>query len=247
MQRFFVTPDQVGEDKIRIQGSDVNHMKNVLRMRPGEEVMVSDGNNRQYRCRVEDYPEGEAVLAILEAGLVDTELPSRIYLFQGLPKQEKMELIVQKAVELGVCQVIPVQTRRCVVKLDAKKAAKKVQRWQQIAESAAKQAGRGYIPAVSEVMTFQEALAFSETLDIRLIPYELADGMEGTRKILDEIRPGQSVGIFIGPEGGFEKEEVGRAVEAGALPITLGKRILRTETAGIAVLSILMYRLEKPF
>ena len=247
MQRFFVTPDQVGEDKIRIQGSDVNHMKNVLRMRPGEEVMVSDGNNRQYRCRVEDYPEGEAVLAILEAGLVDTELPSRIYLFQGLPKQEKMELIVQKAVELGVCQVIPVQTRRCVVKLDAKKAAKKVQRWQQIAESAAKQAGRGYIPVVSEVMTFQEALAFSETLDIRLIPYELADGMEGTRKILDEIRPGQSVGIFIGPEGGFEKEEVGRAVEAGALPITLGKRILRTETAGIAVLSILMYRLEKPF
>lgn len=247
MQRFFVTPDQVGEDKIRIQGSDVNHMKNVLRMRPGEEVMVSDGNNRQYRCRVEDYPEGEAVLAILEAGLVDTELPSRIYLFQGLPKQEKMELIVQKTVELGVCQVIPVQTRRCVVKLDAKKAAKKVQRWQQIAESAAKQAGRGYIPAVSEVMTFQEALAFSETLDIRLIPYELADGMEGTRKILDGIRPGQSVGIFIGPEGGFEKEEVGRAVEAGALPITLGKRILRTETAGIAVLSILMYRLEKPF
>lgn len=247
MQRFFVTPDQVGEDKIRIQGSDVNHMKNVLRMRPGEEVMVSDGNNRQYRCRVEDYPDGEAVLAILEAGLVDTELPSRIYLFQGLPKQEKMELIVQKAVELGVCQVIPVQTRRCVVKLDAKKAAKKVQRWQQIAESAAKQAGRGYIPAVSEVMTFQEALAFSETLDIRLIPYELADGMEGTRKILNGIRPGQSVGIFIGPEGGFEKEEVGRAVEAGAMPITLGKRILRTETAGIAVLSILMYRLEKPF
>ena len=247
MQRFFVTPDQVGEDKIRIQGSDVNHMKNVLRMRPGEEVMVSDGNNRQYRCRVEDYPEGEAVLAILEAGLVDTELPSRIYLFQGLPKQEKMELIVQKAVELGVCQVIPVQTRRCVVKLDAKKAAKKVQRWQQIAESAAKQAERGYIPAVSEVMTFQEALAFSEALDIRLIPYELADGMEGTRKILDGIRPGQSVGIFIGPEGGFEKEEVGRAVEAGAMPITLGKRILRTETAGIAVLSILMYRLEKPF
>ena len=247
MQRFFVTPDQVGEDKIRIQGSDVNHMKNVLRMRPGEEVMVSDGNNLQYRCRVEDYPEGEAVLAILKAGLVDTELPSRIYLFQGLPKQEKMELIVQKAVELGVCQVIPVQTRRCVVKLDAKKAAKKVQRWQQIAESAAKQAGRGYIPAVSEVMTFQEALAFSETLDIRLIPYELADGMDGTRKILDGIRPGQSVGIFIGPEGGFEKEEVGRAVEAGAMPITLGKRILRTETAGIAVLSILMYRLEKPF
>ena len=128
MQRFFVTPGQVGEQEIYIEGSDVNHMKNVLRLKTGEEVMVSDGDNRQYRCAVKEYPAGRAVLEILEAGDVDTELPSKIYLFQGLPKQDKMELIVQKAVELGVCQVIPVETKRCVVKLDDKKAAKKVQR-----------------------------------------------------------------------------------------------------------------------
>ena len=244
MQRFFVTPAQVGEEEIYIEGSDVNHMKNVLRMKAGEELMVSDGNNWQYRCAVKEYLPEKAVLKILKKELVDTELPSKLYLFQGLPKQDKMELIVQKAVELGVCQVIPVMTRRCVVKLDAKKAAKKVSRWQQIAESAAKQAGRGYIPEIRDVMTLEEALAFAGQLDVRLIPYELAEGMEHTRDVIGKIMPGQSVGIFIGPEGGFEKEEVEHAVEKGVLPVTLGKRILRTETAGLAVLSVLMYRLE---
>lgn len=244
MQRFFVTPAQVGEEEIYIEGSDVNHMKNVLRMKAGEELMVSDGNNWQYCCAVKEYLPEKAVLKILKKELVDTELPSKLYLFQGLPKQDKMELIVQKAVELGVCQVIPVMTRRCVVKLDAKKAAKKVSRWQQIAESAAKQAGRGYIPEIRDVMTLEEALAFAGQLDVRLIPYELAEGMEHTRDVIGKIMPGQSVGIFIGPEGGFEKEEVEQAVEKGVLPVTLGKRILRTETAGLAVLSVLMYRLE---
>ncbi len=244
MQRFFVTPAQVGEEEIYIEGSDVNHMKNVLRMKAGEELMVSDGNNWQYRCAVKEYLPEKAVLKITKKELVDTELPSKIYLFQGLPKQDKMELIVQKAVELGACQVIPVMTRRCVVKLDAKKAAKKVSRWQQIAESAAKQAGRGYVPEIRDVMTLEEALAFAGQLDVRLIPYELAEGMEHTRDVIGKIMPGQSVGIFIGPEGGFEKEEVEQAVEKGVLPVTLGKRILRTETAGLAVLSVLMYRLE---
>ena len=244
MQRFFVTPAQVGEEEIYIEGSDVNHMKNVLRMKAGEELMVSDGNNWQYRCAVKEYLPEKAVLKITKKELVDTELPSKIYLFQGLPKQDKMELIVQKAVELGACQVIPVMTRRCVVKLDEKKAAKKVSRWQQIAESAAKQAGRGYVPEIRDVMTLEEALAFAGQLDVRLIPYELAEGMEHTRDVIGKIMPGQSVGIFIGPEGGFEKEEVEQAVEKGVLPVTLGKRILRTETAGLAVLSVLMYRLE---
>lgn len=244
MQHFFVTPDQVEKPYIYIEGSDVNHMKNVLRMKAGEELMVSDGNNWQYRCAVKEYLPEKAVLKITKKELVDTELPSKIYLFQGLPKQDKMELIVQKAVELGACQVIPVMTRRCVVKLDAKKAAKKVSRWQQIAESAAKQAGRGYIPEIRDVMTLEEALAFAGQLDVRLIPYELAEGMEHTRDVIGKIMPGQSVGIFIGPEGGFEKEEVEQAVEKGVLPVTLGKRILRTETAGLAVLSVLMYRLE---
>ncbi len=244
MQRFFVTPSQVKEDRIYIEGSDVNHMKNVLRMRPGEELMVSDGNNLQYLCRVAEYTDGLAVLSVEQQETVDTELPSRIYLFQGLPKQEKMELIVQKAVELGACGIIPVETRRAVVRLDEKKKIKKVQRWQQIAESAAKQAGRGYIPQVEPVLSFREALRRAAELDVRLIPYELAEGMEGTRRIVEGIKPGQSVGILIGPEGGFEKNEVEEAGEAGFVPVTLGKRILRTETAGLAVLSVLMYHLE---
>ncbi len=244
MQHFFVTPSQVEGERIYIEGSDVNHMKNVLRMRPGEAVAISDGDNLKYRCVVEGYEEGRAVLAIQQRMPVYTELPCRITLFQGLPKQDKMELIVQKAVELGASQVVPVATRRSVVKLDEKKAAKKLQRWQQIAESAAKQAGRGYIPQVSSVLSYQEALEKAGELDVLLIPYELAEGMEEARKVVASIAQGQSVGIFIGPEGGFEKEEVDAAIHQGAKAITLGRRILRTETAGLAILSILMFRLE---
>ncbi len=244
MQHFFVTPSQVGETDIYIEGSDVNHMKNVLRMRYKEELTVSDGNNLTYRCAVERYEEGRAVLKILERRQSDTELSSRIYLFQGLPKQDKMELIVQKAVELGVYRIIPVSTGRCVVRLDEKKAAKKTKRWQQIAESAAKQAGRGYIPEVAPVSSYQEALMQAEKLDVILIPYELERGMRETREIIEEIRPGQSVAVFIGPEGGFEKEEVEQALGYGARAVTLGRRILRTETAGLTALSVLMFHLE---
>ena len=175
---------------------------------------------------------------------VDTELSSRIYLFQGLPKQDKMELIVQKAVELGVYRVIPVSTRRAVVRLDQKKAGKKAERWQQIARSAAKQAKRGYVPEVAFPMSYREALEAARELDVILIPYELAKDMKETKEIIERIRPGKSVGIFIGPEGGFEKEEVELALEYGAMPVTLGRRILRTETAGMAMLSVLMFHLE---
>ncbi len=244
MQHFFVTPAQVNGENIFIEGSDVNHMKNVLRMRIGEKVTVSDGNNIQYLCEVERYEDAQAVLTIIEEHCVDTELPSKIYLFQGLPKQDKMELIVQKAVELGAYEVIPVVTRRAVVKLDEKKAKKKVERWQQIAESAAKQAGRGYIPTVAAVKSFKEALEAAKTLDVVLVPYELAEGMKETKEMIAGIHPGQSIGIFIGPEGGFEKEEVEAAMAIGAKAITLGKRILRTETAGLTTLSVLMFHLE---
>lgn len=244
MQHFFVTPSQVGETDIYIEGSDVNHMKNVLRMRYKEELTVSDGDNLKYRCAVERYEEGRAVLKILERMQSDTELSSRIYLFQGLPKQDKMELIIQKAVELGVYQIIPVSTSRCVVKLDEKKAVKKAERWRQIAVSAAKQAGRGYIPEVAPVSSYQEALMQAEKLDVILIPYELERGMRETREIIEEIRPGQSVAVFIGPEGGFEKEEVEQALGCGARAVTLGRRILRTETAGLTALSVLMFHLE---
>lgn len=244
MQHFFVIPEQVGETEIYVTGQDVNHMKNVLRMKIGEQVEISDGNNKKYLCEVSAYEEEQAVLRILEIKEADTELKSRLYLFQGLPKNDKMELIVQKAVELGAYEVIPVSMKRCVVKLDAKKAAKKVERWNSISESAAKQAGRSIIPKVSDIVSYREALERAEQLDVVLVPYELEEGMAETKKLLHQIQPGQSVGIFIGPEGGFEREEVEQAIEAGAHPVTLGRRILRTETAGFTMLSILMFELE---
>ena len=246
MQRFFVEPHQIEETahQIHITGTDVKHISNVLRMKQGEEVWISDGGKKEYRCAIEAFSQEEVLLHIIYAQEPDYELSSRIYLFQGLPKADKMELIIQKAVELGAYEVIPVETKRCVVKLDGKKAAKKVDRWQQIAESAAKQSKRMLIPNVHQIMTFKEALSYAQSMDIRLIPYELAKGMQETKEILTAIEPGQSIGIFIGPEGGFEEKEVEAAIEEGAKPITLGRRILRTETAGLAILSVLMFQLE---
>ena len=246
MQRFFVEAHQIDEagGSIRMTGNDVNHVKNVLRMKIGEEIHISDGDSREYCCRIADMDE-EILLEILSVSEPDYELPGRICLFQGLPKADKMELIIQKAVELGAAEIIPVQTKRCVVRLDEKKAGKKNARWQQIAESAAKQSKRIQIPKVHEVCSFREALQYAGELDVRLIPYELAEGMTQTRNLIDQIQPGQSVGIFIGPEGGFEEQEIQEAMDAGAVPITLGRRILRTETAGMALLSVLMFRLER--
>ena len=182
MQHFFVDASQVSEETIRIEGSDVNHMKNVLRMRIGEEVTVSDGQGKEYLCQVRDFEEEQVQLKIVETKASDAELPSKIYLFQGLPKQEKMELIVQKCVELGIYAVVP---------------------------------------------------------------YECAEGMDHTKELIQSIKPGQSVGIFIGPEGGFDPDEIALACETGGQVITLGKRILRTETAGLALLSVLMFQLEQ--
>ena len=244
MQHFFADPSCVDGEQIRLAGSDVNHMKNVLRMKSGEEVWVSDGEGMDYFCSVEGYEEKEAVLRVVKKEVSQTELASRLILFQGLPKGDKMEWIVQKAVELGAYSVVPVSTRRCVVKLDNKKAEKKVSRWQQIAESAAKQSKRMLVPEVHSVMTFKEALVYAKELDVLLIPYELAKGMKETKELIRSIEPGKSIGVFIGPEGGFEEQEVADAMEAGAKPITLGHRILRTETAGLAVLSVLMFQLE---
>lgn len=244
MHRFFVPPEQIEKHHIHITGSDVNHIKNVLRMKNEEQILISDGENHEYTCYIERMDKEEIlahVMYVQEAGL---ELASKIYLFQGLPKSDKMELIIQKAVELGVYEVIPVATSRAVVKLDEKKARKKTERWQQIAESAAKQSKRMRIPEVHAVCSYREALEYAQKCDVKLIPYELAEGMAETKRIIGEIQPGQSIAIFIGPEGGFSEEEIAKAMEQDTIPITLGKRILRTETAGLAILSILMYHLE---
>ena len=248
MYQFFVEPEQidVAAKSVIIRGTDVNHIKNVLRMRPGEEVAVSNGiDGKEYRCGILALEEDCVRLELRFIKEDGVELPAKIYLFQGLPKADKMELIIQKAVELGAFQIIPVAMKRCVVKLDEKKADSKIKRWQGIAEAAAKQSKRGVIPTVAPVMSYAQAVKMAENCQIKLLPYECADGMEKTKRLIENITPGQDIAVFIGPEGGFDLDELELAKEAGCEIITLGKRILRTETAGMMLLSVLMYHLEQ--
>lgn len=247
MHHFFVTPEKVDIEaaKIYITGSDVNHIKNVLRMKNGEELLISDGNGKDYMCEIEEFNEqGEVVAVIKDDTFEGTELSSRIYLFQGLPKSDKMELIIQKAVELGAYEIIPVATKRSIVKLDKKKEQAKINRWNEISKSAAKQSRRSIIPKVNNVLSFKEAVSYARELDINLIPYENYKDMSETKDIINHIGKGMSIGIFIGPEGGFDEEEVSFATENDIKRISLGKRILRTETAGLMIISVLMYKLE---
>lgn len=245
MYQFFVEPGQIQGRQVVITGSDVNHIRNVLRMKPGEEIAVSNGiDGREYRCGIESFTEDGVVCSLRFIKEDGVELPSRIYLFQGLPKADKMELIIQKAVELGAYEIIPVAARRCVVKLDEKKAAARLARWQGIAEAAAKQSKRAIIPNVHPVMCMRDAVGYARAMDVKLIPYELAEDMRHTKDIIGSVKAEADIAVFIGPEGGFEYSEVQMAAEAGIEPVTLGRRILRTETAGITVLSWLMYHLE---
>lgn len=246
MYQFFVEPGQIQDKQIVITGSDVNHIKNVLRMKPGEEIAVSNGiDGKEYRCEITEITDGAVICTLMFIKEDGLELPAKVYLFQGLPKADKMELIIQKAVELGAYEIIPVATKRAVVKLDAKKEKTKLTRWQSISEAAAKQSKRRVIPRIAPVMSFQEAVAYAQNMDVKLIPYELAEGMEKTKACIESVKEGQSVAVFIGPEGGFSEEEIETALAAGIEPVTLGRRILRTETAGFTVLSFLMYHLEK--
>ncbi len=244
MYQFFVPAENIQGNRILITGDDVNHIKNVLRMKVGEEIAVSNGEDgKEYRCGIEEI--GDEIVCSLRFIKEDgVELPCKITLFQGLPKADKMEWIIQKAVELGVYEVVPVSMARSIVKLDDKKQKSKLARWQSIAEAAAKQSKRSIIPQVRSVMTMKQALSYAGKMDMLFVPYELAEDMNKTRELFDRIKPGQSIGFFIGPEGGFDENEIRLALDNGAQPITLGKRILRTETAGMAVLSILMYQLE---
>lgn len=250
MYQFFVEDEQVAFDadqktgKICITGTDVNHIRNVLRMKTGEKVRVSDRSGHAFFCCLEEIA-GDYVSARIEyADETGTELDNPIWLFQGLPKSDKMELIIQKATELGVSEVIPVSMKNCVVKLDAKKADNKNKRWQTIAESAAKQSKRTVIPVIRPLMNWKEALELAKTLDVVLVPYENERGMEATREIIGHITPGQSIGIFIGPEGGFSEEEI-TGLPDEMHRISLGRRILRTETAGLATLAMLVYQLDE--
>ena len=245
MRKFFAAPENVTESEITLYGSDVNHIEKVLRMKAGDKVMVSDGSRVNYLSAIKTMTDDRVELEILEKCPAKRELASAITLYQGLPKGDKMDLITQKAVELGASRIVPVKMQRAVVKLDDRKAEKKVSRWNKIAEGASKQSGRDVIPEVSLPLSMAEALRDAKTLDHVLFPYELAEDMAESAKVLRDIRPGERVGVFIGPEGGFSKEEAEEILEAGGKMMSLGKRILRTETAALAVLAILMFDMEK--
>ncbi len=246
MHRFYVKKEQIADSIVTITGPDVNHIRNVLRMKTGDEIIICNGQGKDCYCIIDKVSERQVIASVQSAKDTGTELKTRITLFQGLPKQDKMELIIQKAVELGVHEVVPVMTKRVIVKLDdKKKEEKKLERWQAIAEGAAKQSGRGIIPTVKPVQTYAQALEYARTMDCNLIPYENAKGVQYTKEIINNLSEYRTIGVFIGPEGGFETPEVECASAQGIHPITLGRRILRTETAGIAVLSMLMLALEE--
>ena len=243
MFNFFVDESMKQGDCYYISGADFNHIKNVLRMKEGEEFLVScDG--RSDLCILEEIQGDTAVAKITEENFQNTELPIKIYLFEGLPKSDKMELIIQKCVELGVHAVIPTEMSRCVVKLEEKKKKSKIQRWQAISESAAKQSKRNTVPEIMNVMSYKEALKFAQTLDLLLVPYESKNGMADTKDAFSLIKEGMSVGILVGPEGGFDEKEIDEAMNMGAKVISLGKRILRTETAAITATGMCMLYAE---
>lgn len=246
MLHLFADPSDVQDELLTITGPEVNHIRNVMRLKPGEEISVSiGGDGKEYRYGIESYTEDSVLCRLRFVKDKEVELPVKVLLFQGLPKADKMDLIVQKAVELGAAEIIPVSMERCVVKLDAGKAAKKTARWQTIAESAASQSRRSIIPRVLAPMSMREAVEYAKAqTEVRVIPYELQEDDGSVKQYLESLKEGQSVSIFIGPEGGFTPTEVELAKEAGIRPISLGRRILRTETAGLAILSWLIYILE---
>ena len=214
-------------------------------MKAGERVLLCSESGMEYESELVSL-EGDKIQArILDIHGAESELKTRIVLFQGLPKGDKMELIIQKAVELGAFRIIPVETKRVVVKLDSKKEEARIKRWNAISESAAKQSKRSIIPEVTGVVKYKDALQMAEDFGLKMIPYECAKGMEETRRLLQTAEAGMDIAIFIGPEGGFEEEEIRQAGERGVSPVSLGRRILRTETAGLCVLSALMISLDR--
>ena len=243
MHHFFALQEPDSNGIIFITGPDVNHIRNVLRMREGGELAVMTAKDHGWLCRIVRIEPDEVELEAVSE-IETCELPGELDLFQGIPKADKMEFIIQKAVELGAHSVIPVQMHRSVARIDDKKKDKKLQRWSAISESAAKQSGRGVIPEIGPVCSMKEAVGMAAYYDLIIVPYENEEGMQGTARVLSELKPGVRAAIFVGPEGGFEPDEIELLKGAGASVISLGRRILRTETAGLVTLAWCMLKLE---
>ena len=241
MSRFFIEETDIGPDFIDITGEDVSHIKKVLRLKCGEKLTLCDSKGNDYLVRIDRFENNYIRTAILERKKSITEPPVEVTIFQGIPKSDKMDLIIQKCVELGISRIVPVMTERTIVKIDSgKDAENKVSRWQRISMEAAKQCNRGMVPKVDLPVTFDRALELTDGADLRIIPYEKETAVGLKSCLVDgNIR---KIAFFIGPEGGFSEKEIEKAAGKGVRPVTLGPRILRTETAGITVLSIIMYQ-----
>ncbi len=245
MPRFFVKKEQIEKNNIIITGEDVKHIKNVLRKKQGDNIEIcNQDSGESYTCEIEKVENEKVLTKIIEKLQVCYD-SIKVDIYQGLPKADKMELIIQKSVELGANSIIPVAMKRCVVKIEPKEETKKISRWQKIAESAAKQCGRDKIPIIKSITTTKDILTNINDYDVVLVAYE--NEKENTLKQeLKKLKEQSNVkiAILIGPEGGLEEKDVGKLKENGAKIITLGNRILRTETVALNMLSIIMYELE---
>ncbi len=238
MHRFFVLPEQINNGCITITGDDLRHLSKVLRLREGDAITVCDSQGTDYNCKINKISKTEAIAAILGSCTSNSEPPINVTIYQGLPKSDKMDYIVQKCVELGAVKIVPVITKRAVA--IPHDESKKIARWQKIAFEAAKQCGRGILPEVSGCVTFEQAVeAISQSDALNLIPYE----NEKCSKLRDALTSKNNINILIGPEGGFDEAEIELAMSKNIKPVTLGPRILRTETAPLAVLAAVMYEL----
>ncbi len=246
MPKFFVSSNQILDNKIKIIGSDINHIQNVLRLKKNDEINISDiDTGKNYVTKIEKFNEEAIICNIIASSDTSVETNAKISVFQGLPKADKMEYIIQKSTELGAYNFIPVNMKRCIVKLDNKTINKKIERWNKIAEAAAKQSGRNIIPRVEEVKTISDICSYIDNYDIFIVAYEGEENNTLKAELQRIInKENLKIGIVIGPEGGIDIEEINKLQKAGAKIVTLGKRILRTETAPISIISNIVYELE---
>lgn len=248
MPKFFVNKENIKDKKITITGENVNHIKNVLRKNIKDTLKICNAQSGEnFLCEIQEIKKDKILCEILENSKNTSEPKTYVHIYQGLPKSDKMELIIQKSVELGISEITPTNMKRCIVKLDSKDARKKVERWQKISEVAAKQSGRDIIPKINNLCNLNEIISKCKQYDVILLAYEnekenkLKNEIEALKKLEKERL---KIAVIIGPEGGLDIEEVEQAKQNGVKIITLGKRILRTETVALNILSILMYELE---
>ena len=237
MNRFYVLPGFINQNTVTITGQDLNHIKNVLRLRTEDRLICFDGKGIEYLCSITAIDKDSIRTEIISSKKADTEPAARITLAQALPKSSKIDYIIQKAVELGVFKVIPVITERTIAK------GSKLERWNKIAKEASEQCGRAIIPEVAPSMNFNEFLSISTDFDLKLIPWE-NEKQNSLKSVLKEHHNTHNIALLIGPEGGFSAQEVKEAVNRGFMPVSLGKRILRTETAALCAVSNILYELE---